>query len=370
MVATYWGAITLAWWLVVVVMRSEKESRKDFLLASFIWCALVTPIAGLILYSGGLPTLGYAAVIWMLPLVHSSISLLVEEKTAPMYSRAVAAMKFGKYAEAEVEVIRELEKCQTDFQGWMMLAELYANHFHDIKEAERTISGLIEEPEMTATQVAIALHRLADWELKLCENPIAARKVLEQICKRYPDTHLAKMAWLRINQIPESSEEYKEQQKVKTVRMPALSGGLLGSGDGEARKMDVNVATLQANQCVEKLKQDPNDVEVREQLARILAEQLGSVLAAMEQMELLISMPEQSEKKIPEWLSLMASWQIKYRSDHAAARKILERLIHDYAASPQAFTAQRHIHLMEEEERIQKRKAAEVNAKPKVRLAV
>jgi tetratricopeptide (TPR) repeat protein len=370
MVASYWGALTLIWCLAVVFMEAEKESRRDFLLGSFIWGVIMTPIAGVILLAGGLTTLGYALVVWVLPLIHSTMSLLVKVTPIPMYSRAIAAMKLGKYAQAEMEVIQELEKCENDFDGWMMLAELYANHFHDIREAERTISGLIDDPKITATQVAVALHRLADWELKLCNNPLAARQVLEQICKRYPNTHLAKMARLRINQIPESVEAFNEQQKLKTVRMPALNDDLLWKTEDEPRKMDVNVATLEANQCVEKLKQDPNDVEVREQLARMLAEQLNSVHAAIEQMELLIGMPQQSEKKIPEWLGLMASWQIKYRSDHAAARKILERLMHEYPASPQAFTAQRHIHLMEEEERIQKRKAAEVNPKPKVRLAV
>jgi tetratricopeptide (TPR) repeat protein len=370
MVTTYWGALTLIWCLAVVFMEAEKESRKDFLLGSFVWCVIMTPIAGVILLAGGLTTLGYALVVWVLPLIHSTMSLLVKVIPTPMYSRAIAAMKLGKYAEAEQQVIQQLEKCENDFDGWMMLAELYANHFHDIREAERTISGLIDDPTVTGTQVAVALHRLADWELKLGNNPLAARQVLEQICKRYPNTHLAKMARLRINQIPESVEAYNEAQKAKTVRMPALNDDMFWNREEEPRKVDVSVATLEANQCVEKLKQDPNDVEVREQLARILAEQLGSVHAGMEQLELLIGMPEQSEKKIPEWLGLMASWQMRYRSDTAAARRILERLMREYPASPQAFTAQRHIHLMEEEERIQKRKAAEVNPKPKIRLAV
>ena len=49
-------------------------------------------------------------------------SILHVKPTPPMYARAIARMKFGKYSEAELEIIRELEKCEDDFEGWMMLA--------------------------------------------------------------------------------------------------------------------------------------------------------------------------------------------------------------------------------------------------------
>ena len=64
-------------------------------------------------------------------------------------------------------------------------------------------------------------------------------------------------------------------------------------------------------------------------------------------------MPEQPAKKIAEWLSLIAAWQIKYLDDKEAAQKILRRLIKDFSQSPQAFAAQRRLKLMEMDSRTQ-----------------
>ena len=90
----------------------------------------------------------------------------------------------------------------------------------------------------------------------------------------------------------------------------------------------------------------------------IFAEQLGQPVLAIEQLELLLEMPEQPAAKIVEWLSFMAAWHIKYRHDNEAAKKILLRLIHEFPESPQAFAAQRHINLMEMEARNRRTAAA------------
>src|SRR5205823_4090341 len=121
--------------------------------------------------------------------------------------RAIAKMKFGKYTEAEWEIIRELEKSEDDFEGWMMMAELYANHFHDLAEAEQTILEICDQPRTTLPQLSIALHRLADWHLKLACDPDAARRALQMICDRARGTHLARMAQLRLQQLPATAEE-------------------------------------------------------------------------------------------------------------------------------------------------------------------
>ena len=68
------------------------------------------------------------------------------KKMPPMYARAIARMKFGKYSEAEWEIIRELEKCEDDFDGWMMLAGLYANQFNDLPRPSRASSKSATSP--------------------------------------------------------------------------------------------------------------------------------------------------------------------------------------------------------------------------------
>jgi hypothetical protein len=81
------------------------------------------------------------------------LALQPEQKTAPIYSRAIAAMHFDKYEEAEKAVIHELESCEDDFDGWMMLAELYANHFNDLPAAEELLRETCEHPGTTALSI-------------------------------------------------------------------------------------------------------------------------------------------------------------------------------------------------------------------------
>src|SRR5258708_20345946 len=107
----------------------------------------------------------------------------------PMYSRAIARIKFGKYSEAEIEIIHQLEKAEDDFDGWMMLAELYARNFNDLPEAEKTVLEVCDHRKTTPTQLSIALHRLADWHLNLAGDPETAHRALQVICDRLPGTH-------------------------------------------------------------------------------------------------------------------------------------------------------------------------------------
>ena len=118
---------------------------------------MVVP-ALLIVWFGGWPLLGLAGIALLAPMAGYGAEVLHGTKAPPMYARAVARMKFGKYSEAEREIIRELERCEDDFEGWMMLADLYANHFNDLPEAEQTILEICDQP---ADHAAAALHRPA-----------------------------------------------------------------------------------------------------------------------------------------------------------------------------------------------------------------
>src|SRR3989442_1468841 len=192
-----------------------------------------------------------------------------------MYTRAVAKMKFGKYSEAEWEIIRELEKCEDDFEGWLMLADLYATQFRDLTEAEQTVLEICDQPRTTPSQVSIALHRLADWHLKLAKDPEAARRALQMICDRLPGTHLAKMAMLRMNQLPLNAAELRVQEMHEPIPLPALGDNLDEDKPAEESASDKERAVETANACVERLKENPNNVAAREKFARILAERLN-----------------------------------------------------------------------------------------------
>ena len=352
-IGSYWAAVSFAWFVAFIAQR--EEIRSDFLGACLVWSVIMLPLALLIFYVGGWTMAGLAVVLWLLPIANSALPLLARKKVGPLYSRAIAKIKMGKYDDAEWEVIHELEKCEDDFEGWMMLAELYATHFDDLAGAQRTVQDICAQPNATPSHISVALHRLADWQLKIGEDPVAARRSLDEICQRMPGTHLAKMARHRINQLPASREEFQEQRNGRTIHMPALNDSLVEeTPPSNASKISRDEDAAQANRCVEKLKQDPDNVTAREELARLFAERLERPELGIEQIELLLEMPAQPQQKVAEWLSLMAAWQFKYRHNAEEARNILERLVREYPQSAQAFAAQRHLKLMEVESRMRR----------------
>ena len=349
--ASNWTAVTLGWVLAEATAGLDDEKRASF--KSLCWTCLVgmgLPALGLVWF-GGWPTLGLAATAILAPIAGYARAILGQKKRPPIYSRAVARLNLGKYTEAEWEIIQELEKCEDDFQGWMMLAELYATRFHDLKEAEKTIVEVCSQPKTSPGQLSVALHRLADWHLKLAEDPEAAKWALQIICDRLKGTHLARMAQLRIQQLPATAQELREQQVAKPIRLPALGDSLDEEPPGPSSKLERHKAAKLANECVEKLKQDPNNVTAREKLARLFAEQLDRADLGIEQITLLLEMPDQPEATRAEWLGLIAAWHFRYQHDFAAARQILERLVREFPHTPQALAAERRIRLIDADQR-------------------
>lgn len=364
-VSSYWATVTLGWTVIRSGTRAEGEARDDF--KSLCWLVLAVlglPAAG-ILWLGGWTLLGTAALLLLAPMAGYGRAMLRPARMPPMYARAVAKLKFGKYADAEWEIIRELEKGEDDFEGWMMLAELYANHFNDISEAEQTILEICDQPRTTPSQLSVALHRLADWQLTVADNPDAARAALEMICTRLPGTHLAHMARLRIGQLPKTADDLRAQRVAAPVPLPALGGHLDDDAPERATASDSErtAAAKYANECVAKLKQDPNDVPARERLARLFAERLDKADLGIEQIQLLLDMPGQSETKRVEWMALLAAWHIRYRHDWPAGRELLVRITREFPGTVQAFAAQQHIEMRDLEEKARRAREAAASAK-------
>jgi hypothetical protein len=294
--------------------------------------------------------LGLAGIALLAPMAGYAPGVLHLKKTPPMYARAIARMKFGKYSEAEWEIIRELEKSEDDFEGWMMLANLYANNFNDLLEAEQTILGICDHPKTTPSQLSVALHQLAHWQVQR-GDPAAARRTLQMICSRLPGTHLAHMAQLRINQLPASVAELEQQQGVARIPLPALGDAFDEQPTQAEPGMERHKAAEEANTCVEILEADPKNVPARERLARLFAEHLDQPDLGIEQVTLLLEMSDQPDSHRAEWLSLVAAWHIKYRHDSDAGRQTLERLIREFPQSVQAFAARRRLQLLDAKSR-------------------
>lgn len=347
-VVTYWAAVSLLCMLGMILRRAE--SKAEFLVLGGFWSLLLAPIAYVLVRFNGWPSAGAAASLWLLPIVGSTWKAVDRPKVYQSYSKAEADIKFGRYDQAELEVIRQLEIDATDYEGWMKLAELYARHFKDLPSADQTIRDLCEQPEITSAQVSIALDTLATWHLTIARNPGAARSALELLCRKLPGSHFARMADMRIRQLPRDQDELLDREKNHRIRLPALreDASVPSSEETEANKLD---AADQANRCVEILKREPNNMPAREKLAILFTERLNNPQHGIEQLRLLMDVPDATENQKGQWLSLIAAWQMNYAHDKSAARETCRRLIREFPQSPQAFAAQRRLNLMEMEER-------------------
>jgi len=354
-IGAWWAVVTFAWMLTQTCLRAPD--RGEFVAPALFWGVLLSPVVWLVWRNAGFSGVGFALLAWFIPTLHFAAPLGQARKPLPCYSGAIGKVKFGKYGEAEAAVLRELENNADDFDGWLMLADLYANRFNDLPEADRTVRELCDQPNLAGVQVALAFHRLADWHLKLADEPAGARRAMEEICRRLPGSVFAREARQRLARLPGSRAELREQRQPKTIRLPALREELDEPPSWNLPREDRDQAAAFANACVEKLKQNPNDVAARERLATTLAERLGKVEQALEQLELLLAMADAPPEKPAEWLGLKAAWLIRYQQDWAAAKPVLERLVHEYPQTPQAFAAQRRLCLMEMEARSRRQEA-------------
>jgi hypothetical protein len=339
LIASYWAPVTIGWLLVREGRALQGEARSEFR-SLCLTCLAGTALPVLwLVWVGGWFTAGFGALLIGLPIAGYGKTIVRRPKQRPMYSRAIARMKFGKYSDAEMEIIRQLEHAENDFDGWIMLAELYATQFKDISEAEQIVLEICDQPRVTPSQISVALHKLADWQIAVANDPEAADRTLQVVKARLPNTHLARMAELRRAQLPRSRHELQEQRQPRPIPLPALHD----SSDAPTSSVTKEQATAQVNQLIAQLTHNPNNAADRERLARLLAEPLGKVDTAIEQLELLVQMQDQIDAKRAEWLSLMATWQSRLKNDEPGSVATLERILREFPQTPQAFAAHRRI---------------------------
>jgi len=347
-IATFWAAVTLVWLLLRAYRALAPEFRMEFRAVCFTSFFLMGLPAALVIYLGGWPACGLATVILCQPIAYYGEPILRRPKRRPMYSRAVARMKMGRYGDAEKEILQQLERSENDFNGWLLLAELHATRFSELDEAEKIILDVCLHPETTPSQISVALQKLADWQLTLAADPEAAACSLQLICDRLPGTHLATMAEMRRKQLP-TNREFHAQRESRPIPVPALPSIFAPTGPAALATTDATEALTRVNQLTETLTRNPDSIADREQLARLLAEPLGKATLAIEQIELLLGMGNQPQVKRAEWMMLIAGWQMQFLQDPTAADDTLAKIIVEFPNTPQAFTAQRRLSLLKAE---------------------
>jgi hypothetical protein len=358
-ISSYWAAVTVGWLLVTLAGRIPDENLSRWRQQMLVWSVPLLLVGGLFVHVAGWKWAGLIATLCLLPLAHGTMPFLVVEKVIPQYAAAVGKMKLGRFDDAEWEIIRQLEECEDDFQGWMMLAELYACHFHDLPGAVQTVRELCNQPNITPSDVGVAMHKLADWHLKLADDPYAARQALEEICRRYPGSHLDRMARMRIEQIPATPEALRASRTPRVIALPNSKVIKDSAPEAPERGLTREDAIALMNDCVARLQTEPNDVVTRERFARLLAERLSRPDLAIEQVELLIAMAEQPPARQAGWLRLMADWQLRILRDTDAGCRTLRTLVEDFAGTPEAFEAQRRLMVIELESRWRRTQTAQ-----------
>jgi hypothetical protein len=346
LVGIHWTAMTYIWLLGRIVRQAEE--RKD-LAATIGFVGLIfATVAGVLLYYSNWIHAGAAVCLALLPVVHFTVDLAEERPVIPTYGRAVAKLKFGKYNDAEWEVISQLEKSENDFEGWMMLAELYARQYRKLDDAVRVVWDVCQQPATQPYQVSVACHKLADWQLEVAENPMGARAALEFLCDRLPGTHFAWMAQQRMRQIPQSVHEFDEAKKPKRIRMPVLKEEFSDVAELQPANAGSRSEVLaEVNGLTEKLTENPDDIPAREKLATALAEKLGEIELATEQLNLLIELEDPSDEQKAKWSAQIATWEFNRDQNQEKFISSLRRIIHDYPQTATAFSAQRRLNLLD-----------------------
>lgn len=242
------------------------------------------------------------------------------------YSAAEKFRQRNQFHEAIAEVRKQLERFPNDFHGQMLLAEINAENLQDLQSAEIIVQKVVHQPNHSSGQIAGALHALADWHMKLAQDPDSARLVLEKIIERFPDSQFSQMASQRIAHLG-SVDSLLANHERPTIALKHFDPYKnLQKSSAENTTSPERDPESEANACLKTLEQHPFDTEAREKLAMIYANDYQRLDLATEQLEQLIDQPNQRDRQIARWLNLIAELQVKIGNDISAAEKTIRRI--------------------------------------------
>jgi tetratricopeptide (TPR) repeat protein len=292
----------------------------------------------------------FMALIWVPHLteyVSRKIGALYDGGDVPpepqaFYSIAEAKRKRGYYAEAAAEVQAQLAVFPYDFQGWMFLAEIQADNLHDLPGAAASIESFVSQSGHAPKNIAFALNRLADWQLKYNHDAEAARQTFQRIVDLFPDSPEAHLAHQRIAHVapPEMLARPETPAPVPVLRGEDNLGVQHGPS---SLRLPGKPAAARAAELVQQLAQFPLDNQAREDLAVLYAQEFDRPDLAAEHLEWLIGQPHAPPGQVVRWLNLLANFQLEGGCDVQAARHTLERIIAADRDSPAAETAGRRL---------------------------
>ncbi len=306
---------------------------------------------------GGVPMAAVAglvmAIVWtpvLTEAVGRRVAALYDGGTTgadpePVLSVAQSRRRQGKPQEAIEELRRQVALFPRSLAPRMLLAETQAEDLGDLDAAAVTIEQLVNLPEQTRSNVALALTRLADWRLKYAKDVPAARDCFERIVALYPDTAEAYAAHQRLARLA-AAEAAGLGGEPKPISLPQADPSLGLRTEGGWRPPPPDF-TVRAAELVAHLERFPMDNLAREELALLYANELDRPDLAAEQFMQLISQPFAPEKRVVHWLNQLADVQVRSEATLKAARQTVHKIIEMYPNSAAAENARRRLAVIE-----------------------
>ena len=357
--------LAVGWVVWRSIKKAEDPAQMLFkwiltagVVAIMIW--KVAPMVGRGGYEGafgGIPLAALCglglAIIWrhsLAALVAKPFSSLYDggdepPEPHPAYSVAQSRQKQGRYVEAVAEVRKQLDRFPTDFEGHMLLAQIQAEDMKDLPGAELTIRRLCSQPGHSPKNLAFALYSLADWHLAVGKDRESARKDLEQILERFPDSEMALGAAQRIAHLASTEMLLDPTERKKFTVVEGIQNLGLQKNQSGQNSNEVDPARA-ASEYVKHLEKHPLDTEAREKLAIIYADHYGRLDLASDQLEQLITCPNQPSRLVAHWLNLLADLQIRGGANFDTVSETLSRIIELYPSFAAAEIARNRLALL------------------------
>ena len=271
-----------------------------------------------------------------------------EIEDRPIYGPAKSSRNQGDYNQSLHLIDLQLEKYPLDFDGLMLKAEIQAEDYLDFDSAKETLNIILNNSQQIRYHLPIVFNKLADWQIKLFNDNNGARQSLERICTEYPDTKAAQLAQQRIASMKFYNESKTKESNINDTYQNLVKESL--SKDYENEPLDFPESKKQSEdnenlliECLRRVKEYPNSIINREELARYYCVQTKEWPLAIEQYELLISMSGSSKSQHAAWLNKIVDIQVKSGTTIEEAKSTLSRIIEIDPISATAEKAKRRI---------------------------
>jgi hypothetical protein len=290
------------------------------------------------------------AYIWAHTLIEALIRPLTDSfdggsqamEAKPLYSMAIARRKSGHPLEAVLAFREQLARFPNDSEGIFLLAATQAEDLNDLPAAAITL-GLFCDSGAAPKQVAAAFNQLADWHLRLNQDPESACAAWQEIIDRFPGSDLALLAQNRIAHAADSGKHLVASRNPEAFAVPEGIENLGLKAAGSFQAPEEAPAAQRASAFVQHLADYPNDTEAREKLAVIYATEFHRLDMATMELRQLIESPHHAPKEICRWVNLLATLQISAGADESLVRETLSLIIKNFPKISQAQLAARRI---------------------------